>query len=53
MVNVIAVPERFEDAVGEAEDQDVLHRILTQVMVDAVDLLLFEHPVHLLVQRHR
>jgi hypothetical protein len=42
VVDVVAVPERLEDGVGEAEDQQVLHRLLAQVVVDAVDLLLVE-----------
>ena len=40
VVDVAAVPERLEDAVGEAEDQDVLDRLLAEVVVDAVDLRL-------------
>jgi hypothetical protein len=40
---VVAVPERLEDAVGEAQRQDVLDRLLAQVVVDPVDLLLLEH----------
>ena len=42
VVDVLAVPDRLEDAVGEAEDQDVLDRLLAQVVVDAVDLALAE-----------
>ncbi|MNM96985.1 hypothetical protein D3C81_1094800 [compost metagenome] len=43
MVDVVVVPERFEQAVGEPADQDVLHRLFAQVMVDAVDLPLAHH----------
>ena len=42
VVDVAAVPDRLEDAVGEAEHHDVLHRLLAEVVVDAVDLLLAE-----------
>jgi hypothetical protein len=38
MVDVAAVPERLEDPIAEAESQDVLHRLLAQVMIDAVDV---------------
>ena len=38
VVHVLLVPDRLEDAVGEAEDQDVLHRLLAEVMVNAEDL---------------
>src|SRR5688572_7461584 len=31
--HVVPVPERLEDAVGEAHDQDVLHRLLAEVVV--------------------
>ena len=41
----VAVPDAFEDRVAEAEDEDVLHRLLAQVMVDAEDLFLLEMPV--------
>ena len=41
--DVPAVPDRLEDAVAEPEGQDVLHRLLAQVMVDAIDLALVEH----------
>ncbi len=39
MVDVIAVPDRLEHAVGEAQHQDVLHRFLAEVMIDPVDLV--------------
>ena len=42
-VHVAPVPDRLEDAVGEAQHQQVLHRLLGQVVVDAVDLPLVEH----------
>ena len=38
VIDVAAVPDRLEDAVGEAEHQDVLHRLLAQVVIDAIDL---------------
>ena len=43
VIDVVVVPERFEQHVGETADQDVLHRLLAQVMVNAVDLLLAHH----------
>ncbi len=39
VVDVAAVPDRLEDAVGEAEDQDVLDGLFAQVVIDAVDLV--------------
>ncbi len=35
VVDVVAVPDRLEHAVGEPERQDVLHRLLAEVVVDA------------------
>ena len=48
--HVVAVPQRLEDAVGEAQGQDVLDRLLAEVVIDPVDLLLPEHAGDQLVQ---
>ena len=53
VVDEVAVPDRLEQAVGEAERQDVLRRFLAEEMVDAEDLLLGEDLMQLGVQRHR
>ena len=45
VVDVAVVPDRLEDRVGEPEHEDVLHRLLAQVMVDAEDLALAERAV--------
>src|SRR5208283_659752 len=50
MVDVMAVPERFDDVVGEAEDHDVLDRLFAEVMVDAVDLLFGEDLLEVVVE---
>ena len=50
VVDVAPVPERLEDPVAEPEDQQVLHGLLAQVVVDAVDLLLAEDLADLAVQ---
>ena len=42
MVDVATVPDRLEDAVAEAEHQQVAHGVLAQVVVDAIDLRLIE-----------
>ena len=42
VVHVAAVPDGLEDAVGEAQHQEVLHRLLGEVVVDAVHLPLVE-----------
>src|ERR1700719_1890474 len=38
VVNVVAIPEGFDDVVGKAKDHDVLDSFFAEVMVDAVDL---------------
>src|SRR5581483_3280322 len=43
MVDVSPVPERFKNPVREPEDQEILNRLLSEVMVDPIDLLLLEN----------
>ena len=50
VVDVVAVPDVLEDAVGEAEDEDVLHGLLAEVVVDAEDLIFVEDLVDLVVE---
>ena len=42
VVDVVAVPDRLEQPVGEAEREHVLDGLLAQVVVDAEDLVLVE-----------
>src|SRR5207237_365669 len=50
---VVAVPDRLEERVREAEEEEVLHRLLPEVVVDAEDGALVEDPVQRRVQRPR
>ncbi len=50
VVHVIAVPKWFENAVAEAEDQEILYRVFAEIVVDAIDLMLFENVVDDLVE---
>src|SRR5262249_18422444 len=43
VIDMIASPERLEDAIGEAQYQDVLHRLLAEEVVDSIDLVLRQH----------
>ncbi len=52
VVDEVAVPDRLEQAVGKAERQDVLRRLLAEEMVDPENLALVEHLVQLGVQHH-
>ena len=51
VVDVATVPDGLEDRVAEAEYEQVLHRLLSQIMVDAIHLLLVERLAELLVER--
>ena len=46
----VAVPDRFEQGVREAQSEDVLHGVLGEVVVDAVDLHLVERCGELCVE---
>ena len=50
VVDVAPVPDRLEDGVAEPQHQQVLDRLLPQVVVDAVDLPLAEDEVQARVQ---
>ena len=40
MIDVVRVPERLENRVGESQDEDVLRGFFAEEMVDAIGLLL-------------
>jgi len=52
VVDEVSIPDRLEQAVAEAERQDVLRRFLAEKVVDPEDLLFVEHFMQLGVQRH-
>jgi len=51
VVDMVAIPYRLEHAVGEAQHQDVLHRLLAEIMIDPIDLLLFHQFEQFAVER--
>ena len=51
--DVVAVPDRFEHRVGEAQVEDLLEAHLPEVVVDAVDLRLVDVLVELRGERPR
>ena len=53
VVHGIAVPELLENGVGKAEHQNVLHRFLAEIMVNAKDLRLMRVARQLAVERLR
>ena len=50
MVDVLVVPQGLEERVGEAEDQDVLDRVLAEVVIDAVELVFVEDGMEVAVE---
>ena len=50
VVDEVAVPDVLEDAVGEAEDEDVLDSLFAEVVVDAEDLVFLEDLIDLVVE---
>ena len=53
VVDVVAVPDRLEQRVGEPQRHQVLDRLLAEVVVDPEDLRLVEHLEHLRVELAR
>ena len=52
-LDVLTVPDRLDKGVAETEEDQILHRVLAQIVVDAKYIALIEGPVHDLVQRDR
>ena len=50
VLDEVAVPDRLEQAVGEAEGEDVLRRLLAQEVVDPEDLRLVKDLVESAVE---
>ena len=50
VIHIAAVPDRLEDGIGKAEEQDILRSFLAQVMIDAVDLAFVKNGMHCLVE---
>lgn len=50
VVHVLPVPDGLEYPVAKSEHQDILHRLLTQVMVYPVYLFFIEYVMHRPVQ---
>ena len=53
VVDVVAIPDRLEHAVGEAQHQDVLDGLLAEIVIDPVDLVLVDDLQQFAVQRLR
>ena len=50
VVNIVTVPYRFKDCVCKTKYQQVLHHVLTKIMIDTINLTLIEHLPNKIVQ---
>jgi hypothetical protein len=53
VVDVIAIPDRLEQSVGEAQHHDVLHRLFAKIVIDAENLVFLENAEEFLIERMR
>jgi len=53
MVDVISIPQRLEYAVREPKHHDVLNCLLSEIVVDAIDLALVQYAENLAIERLR
>ena len=53
VVDIVAVPDRLEDRVGEPQHEQVLHGLFAEIMVDAINLPLVEHFVNAVIKLPR
>src|SRR5581483_10434213 len=53
VINVVAVPDRLENSIGKAKNQDVLYRFFAEIVIDTKDLLFVENLVYLVIQLSR
>ncbi len=50
VVDVFPVPQRLENGVGKAEDEDILDGLFAQIVIDAVNLIFLENPAQITVE---
>ena len=53
VIDIVTVPKRLKNAVTEAEDEQVLHCLFAEIMIDAIDLIFGEHALNLRIQSLR
>src|ERR1700680_2243154 len=50
VIDVVAIPQRFNNVVGETEDHQILNGLFPKIMIDAVNLVLGENLFQVLVE---
>ncbi len=53
MIDMVTIPDRFKHAVGETQDQDILHRLLAEIVIDPVNLMLVDEVQQIAIQGAR
>src|SRR5215471_309998 len=53
VVDMVAVPERLEDAIGKAQHQNILDRFFAKEVVDPIDLVFRQHLEDLCIESLR
>ena len=41
-LDVVAIPERLEDTISKTQSHDILHRLLSEEVIDAIELMFVE-----------
>src|SRR5215470_20445616 len=42
MIDMARIPQRLEQRIGEAQDHQVLHGLLTEIVVDSIEMVLIK-----------
>jgi hypothetical protein len=50
MIDVVTIPYRLKQPICESQHQDVLHGLLSQIVVDAINLVFFEQLLKLAIE---
>src|SRR5256885_10083599 len=53
MIDMVTIPDRFKHAVGETQDQDILDRLLAEIVIDPVNLMLVDEVQQIAIQGAR
>jgi len=53
MIDIISVPERFKNSIGESCNEYILNGFFSEVVIDPVDLLFRETSADIFIQLKR
>ena len=49
MIDLTVVPDGLEERIGESQRHEILHRLFSEIVIDTIDLALFENSANLIV----